>query len=73
MALFADAWCSSSNVRIVSIASAILAAALTFSTGVPGASPKHGTTARVSSLGTTALRFGRSIGSPTEGHLIGGR
>ena len=60
-------------MRIFSIASAILAAALTFSTGVPGASPKHGTTARVSSLGTTALRFGRSIGSPTEGHLIGGR
>jgi penicillin-insensitive murein endopeptidase len=44
-----------------------------FSTGVPaGAQAKHRPTARVGSLGPAALRFGRSIGSPTEGHLLGG-
>lgn len=33
----------------------------------------HGTTARhVPSLGPAAFRFGRSIGSPTEGRLVGG-
>jgi penicillin-insensitive murein DD-endopeptidase len=42
------------------------------SVAVEGASPRHPTTARVSSLGPAALRFGRSIGSPTEGRLVGG-
>jgi penicillin-insensitive murein endopeptidase len=51
---------------------------MTFSTGafstgvVSGAALKHRPTARVGSLGPAALRFGRSIGSPTEGHLLGG-
>jgi penicillin-insensitive murein endopeptidase len=42
----------------------------------PGRAVRHGTVARVSSvgsaLGPAALRFGRSLGSPTEGHLLGG-
>jgi penicillin-insensitive murein DD-endopeptidase len=37
-----------------------------------GSAPRHPTTARVASLGPMALRFGRSIGSPTEGRLVGG-
>ena len=54
------------------LALAIVVAALTGSTGAfPGAARRH-TTARASSLGPAALRFGRSIGSPTEGHLLGG-
>jgi penicillin-insensitive murein endopeptidase len=60
-------------VRIASAASIALSTALTLATGsVPGAPPRH-TVARVSSLGPAALRFGRSIGSPTEGHLLGGK
>jgi penicillin-insensitive murein endopeptidase len=60
-------------VRIFSLASVALSAALTLSTGaVPGAAPKHRTVARAATLGPAALRFGRSIGSPTEGHLLGG-
>jgi penicillin-insensitive murein endopeptidase len=59
-------------VRIASVPSIALSAALTLSTGVvPGAAPRHHTVARAS-LGPAALRFGRSIGSPTEGHLLGG-
>ena len=47
-------------------------ASLTLSTGAfPGGAPKHSTTARAT-LGPAAIRFGRSIGSPTEGHLLGG-
>ena len=59
-------------MRVFSIASTALAAAITFSTGVPGATPQRHATARAGSLGPAALRFGRSIGSPTEGHLLGG-
>jgi penicillin-insensitive murein DD-endopeptidase len=60
-------------VRPTPLACAVIAAALSFSTGAfPGAAPKHHTTARAGSLGPAALRFGRSIGSPTEGHLLGG-
>jgi len=60
-------------VRPTPLAFAAVAAALSFSTGAfPGAAPKHHTTARAGSLGPAALRFGRSIGSPTEGHLLGG-
>ncbi len=60
-------------VRIASVASVALSTALALSTGaVPGAAPKHRTVARAGSLGPAALRFGRSIGSPTEGHLLGG-
>ncbi len=52
---------------------AVLAATLTASTGAfPGPGPRHHATARAGSLGPAALRFGRSIGSPTEGHLLGG-
>ncbi len=51
---------------------AALAATLMSSTGAfPRAAPTHGTTARAN-LGPAALRFGRSLGSPTDGHLIGG-
>jgi penicillin-insensitive murein endopeptidase len=60
-------------VRIASAGSIALSTALTLSTGaVPGAPPRHHAVARVSSLGPATLRFGRSIGSPTEGHLLGG-
>jgi penicillin-insensitive murein endopeptidase len=52
---------------------AAIAAILSFSAGAfPGPAPKHRTAARTGSLGPAALRFGRSIGSPTEGHLLGG-
>jgi penicillin-insensitive murein endopeptidase len=52
---------------------AALTAILTLSTGaLPGVAPKRHTTARTASLGPSALRFGRSLGSPTEGHLLGG-
>jgi penicillin-insensitive murein endopeptidase len=62
-------------VRVTRLALALgaVAATLTFSAGAfPGATPKHRTSARAGSLGPAALRFGRSIGSPTEGHLLGG-
>ncbi|HEY1693353.1 MAG TPA: penicillin-insensitive murein endopeptidase [Polyangiaceae bacterium] len=62
-------------MRAASLAFAALATTLTFSTGAfPRAAPRHegsGRTARAG-LGPAALRFGRSIGSPTEGHLLGG-
>ncbi len=60
-------------MRIASLGSFALSAALALSTGtVPGAAPRQHTVARAGSLGPAALRFGRSIGSPTEGHLLGG-
>jgi penicillin-insensitive murein endopeptidase len=60
-------------VRPPSLALAALAATLTLSTGAfPGAAPRHHATARAGAIGPAALRFGRSIGSPTEGHLLGG-
>jgi penicillin-insensitive murein DD-endopeptidase len=44
-----------------------------FATGaLPAAALKQRTVARAGSIGPAALRFGRSIGSPTEGHLLGG-
>jgi penicillin-insensitive murein endopeptidase len=70
-------------VRAVPFAFASIVASLTLSsTSHPlhapratlpaaGALPKHATTARAA-LGPAALRFGRSIGSPTEGRLVGG-
>jgi penicillin-insensitive murein endopeptidase len=36
------------------------------------APPRHPSTARATPLGSAALRYGRSMGSPTEGRLIGG-
>ena len=60
-------------VRAASLAFSVLTATLTLSTGAfPGAAARHRPTARVGSMGPAALRFGRSIGSPTEGHLLGG-
>jgi penicillin-insensitive murein endopeptidase len=60
-------------VRAISLSLAAIAATLTFSTGAfPRAVPRHPSTARAGSWGPAALRFGRSIGSPTEGHLLGG-
>jgi penicillin-insensitive murein endopeptidase len=61
------------TVRPSHLALASLVAALTFSTGAfPGASPARRTAVRAGTLGPAALRFGRSIGSPTDGHLVGG-
>jgi penicillin-insensitive murein endopeptidase len=52
---------------------AVLSAVLSVSSGAfPGASPTRRTAARAATLGPAALRFGRSIGSPTDGHLVGG-
>jgi penicillin-insensitive murein endopeptidase len=61
-------------VRPFHLALASLVAALTCTTGAfPGASPGKRTAARATAaLGPAALRFGRSIGSPTDGHLVGG-
>jgi penicillin-insensitive murein endopeptidase len=60
-------------VRFFSLTLATLSAALTLSTGAfPGATPKHNATARAVTLGPAAFRFGRSLGSPTEGRLLGG-
>jgi penicillin-insensitive murein endopeptidase len=66
-------------VRTASLAFTALTATLTLATGAfsGAAQQQHGRverTARVTTLGLgpAALRFGRSLGSPTEGHLIGG-
>lgn len=59
-------------MRPTSIALTALASTLTLAPGaLPGAAPRHAPTARAT-LGPAALRFGRSLGSPTEGHLTGG-
>jgi penicillin-insensitive murein DD-endopeptidase len=68
-------------VRAASLAFTALTATLTLATGAfsGAAQPQRQhvrgeRTARVTTmaLGPAALRFGRSLGSPTEGHLIGG-
>ena len=41
------------------------------SAGASGSS-HHGATARVTSPALASLRYGRSVGSPTDGHLVGG-
>jgi penicillin-insensitive murein endopeptidase len=59
-------------VRPTSIALTALASTLTLAPGaLPGVAPRHAPTAHAT-LGPAALRFGRSLGSPTEGHLTGG-
>ncbi len=61
------------TVRPLHAAVAAITAALSFSTGAfPRAVPPHRMAARGASLGPSALRFGRSLGSPTDGHLVGG-
>jgi penicillin-insensitive murein endopeptidase len=46
---------------------------LTFSLGAwPGSPPKRPQATAHVTAATGALRFGRSVGSPTEGHLVGG-
>jgi penicillin-insensitive murein endopeptidase len=63
-------------VRTASIAFAALSTTLTIASGAsPGPTPGHASTAHLAmrtSLGPAALRYGLSLGSPTEGHLIGG-
>jgi penicillin-insensitive murein endopeptidase len=69
-------------VRFAPLSIAALVATLTFSSGAfPGAAPRTRTASRTAtavsgalgkSLGPAALRYGVSIGSPTEGHLLGG-
>jgi penicillin-insensitive murein DD-endopeptidase len=60
-------------VRTAPLAFASIVATLTFSAGAfPGAAPRRATTAHAAAIGPAALRFGRSIGSPTEGRLVGG-
>jgi penicillin-insensitive murein endopeptidase len=59
-------------VRPASIAFTALASSLTLTTGaLPGPALRHAPTAHAQ-LGPSAMRFGRSLGSPTEGHLTGG-
>ena len=63
-------------VRPASLALAVLATTVTLASGAsPGSAPRHASgerTARIAPLGPAMMRFGRSLGSPTEGHLIGG-
>ena len=63
-------------MRPASLAFTALTTTLTLAAGAfSGSAPTHGANervARVASIGPAALRFGRSIGSPTAGHLIGG-
>jgi penicillin-insensitive murein endopeptidase len=60
-------------VRAPLLALASILATLTLSAGAsPRGASKHAMTARSSAFGPAALRFGRSIGSPTEGRLVGG-
>jgi penicillin-insensitive murein endopeptidase len=55
------------------IAVAAVTSVLTFSAGAwPGAPPKRPQATAHVSAAAGALRFGRSVGSPTEGHLVGG-
>jgi penicillin-insensitive murein DD-endopeptidase len=62
------------HVRPAAIALAALTATSTLSTGaLPRTASRHFTTASTTAgLGPAALRFGRSLGSPTDGHLVGG-
>jgi penicillin-insensitive murein endopeptidase len=58
-------------VRPTSLAVALASTVLTFTLGAwPGAPPRR--TAIATRVTAGALRFGRSLGSPTEGHLLGG-
>jgi penicillin-insensitive murein DD-endopeptidase len=63
-------------VRSASLAFAALTTTLSLAAGAfPGSAPQHAGSdriARAGTLGPAALRFGRSLGSPTEGHLLGG-
>jgi penicillin-insensitive murein endopeptidase len=56
----------------IAAGAAALAATLTFATGAFPGSRTPPSTAAALRLGPAALRFGRSVGSPTEGHLLGG-
>lgn len=58
-------------MRPAPLALAALTAVSTIGTGALSGSGRPTTTARMS-LGPAALRFGRSIGSPNEGRLVGG-
>ncbi len=61
------------QARFAPLISAAVAVGLTVTTGAfPGSGPPHHTAVRTAALGPAALRFGRSIGSPTDGHLVGG-
>src|SRR5262249_54775432 len=61
------------TVRLQSLALAALSATLTVSTGAfPGPGPAKRTASRAGALGPAAMHFGRSVGSPTDGHLVGG-
>jgi penicillin-insensitive murein endopeptidase len=62
-------------VRSASFALASIIAAITVRSGaLPDAvpAPRHAMTARAPAMAVAALRFGRSIGSPTAGRLLGG-
>lgn len=60
-------------MRLAPLFLAGITSVVTVSTGAfPGAAPPHRPTARIATPGPAAMRFGRSIGSPTDGHLVGG-
>ncbi len=63
-------------MRPASLAITALTTTLTLAAGAfSGPAPTHASgerVARVAGVTTASLRFGRSIGSPTAGHLIGG-
>jgi penicillin-insensitive murein endopeptidase len=61
------------RLPIASLSLPALAASLGISaTTSPGVTHHHALTARATSTSLAALRYGRSVGSPTEGHLVGG-
>jgi penicillin-insensitive murein endopeptidase len=52
---------------------AVLGTTLALSaSAMSGSTTHHAATARVTSPALASLRYGRSVGSPTDGHLIGG-
>jgi penicillin-insensitive murein endopeptidase len=68
----AEAACFPSPVRHALAIAAFVATVTTAGGAFPGANGAGRTAAAHMRLGPAALRFGRSLGSPTEGRLVGG-
>ncbi len=59
------------RLPIASLAALVTSLGLSAST-MTGMTSHHGATARAASASLAALRYGRSVGSPTDGRLVGG-
>jgi penicillin-insensitive murein endopeptidase len=59
------------RLPIASLAALATSLGISAST-MSGVTTHHSATARAAAPGLAALRYGRSIGSPTDGHLVGG-